>query len=242
MLDANLKFAETLFGIHPDFIPTQALYLDLEGRQHGSEDILSFFWPVLPGEQRFSWITRTNSSNIDLADVETHLQSIGATRPQWIAVYSGGGQFPDEQVRLAEVLGRDPFPESKWINLLFVVQQCDEIKKSITEHRNVWYGADRIQVRNSLEALEWEFGIERSINLRSHSNRYSDLSGEAGLMEVLATAQRSISGMATKEDEENLRKYCEADVKNMYEIAYTCEQLLFSRNQRRSRRRLYSGR
>lgn len=166
------------------------------------------------------------------------MRSTGAAKARWIVVYSGGGKSPDEQQRLAEVLGQDPFPDSEWINLLFVVQQCDEIKKSITEHRNVWYSADRIQVRNSLEALEWEFGIERSINLRSHSNRYSDLGGEAGLMEVLSTSERSISGIATTEDNENLRKYCEADVKNMFEIAYGCERLLFSRSERTERRRI----
>ena len=238
MSDANFKFAETLFGLYPDFIPTQAVYLDLEGRQHGSEDILSLFWPLLPGDQRFSWLRRTVLTDIELEEVESHLRSTGAAKARWIVVYSGGGKSPDEQQRLAEVLGQDPFPDSEWINLLFVVQQCDEIKKSITEHRNVWYSADRIQVRNSLEALEWEFGIERSINLRSHSNRYSDLGGEAGLMEVLSTSERSISGIATTEDNENLRKYCEADVKNMFEIAYGCERLLFSRSERTERRRI----
>jgi hypothetical protein len=234
--DPKKQFAETLFGLHPDFIPTQALYLDLEGRQNGSEDILSLYWPILPGSQRFSWIKKTESSQMDLAELDAHLHSIGATGAKWIVVYSAGQTLPNERERLVDLLGRDPFPDSDWINLLHVVQQCRPIRRSITEHRNVWYRTDKTQTRNSLEALEWEFGIERPVNLRSHSYRYRDLDGERGLMEVLAITQQSINGSASGEDERSLRAYCEEDVKNMYEIAYGSEKLLFSQSERRRRR------
>ena len=54
MLDPKELFAKELFNLYPDFVPTQALYLDLEGRKNGSEDILSMYWPVLRGTERFS--------------------------------------------------------------------------------------------------------------------------------------------------------------------------------------------
>ena len=238
MTDPKKQFAETLFGLHPDFIPTQALYLDLEGNGSGSENILSFYWPAQPDADRFSWMKRSESFNIGPVEMEAHLDSIGASRARWIVVYSAGQESPDERERLIGLLGGDPFPKSSWINLLYIVQQCKDMKRSITEHRNVWYGADRIQVRNSLEALEWEFGIERPINIRSHSNCYRDLDGGHGDMQVLATAQRSISESATEEEEQSLRDYCEADVSSMFEIAYTSEKLLFTQSVRRDRRRV----
>ena len=76
MTDAIREFAETLFGLYPDFIPTQALYIDLEGRQSGSEDILSFYRPALPGSVRFSWMTRSEASGIDLKAIEAHPQCL----------------------------------------------------------------------------------------------------------------------------------------------------------------------
>ena len=238
MTDPKKQFAETLFGLHPDFVPTQGLYLDLEGNGSGSENILSFYWPVLPGADRFSWMKRSESFDIGPVEMEAHLDWIGASRARWIVVYSAGQESPDERARLIGLLGEDPFPKSSWINLLYVVQQSKDMKRSITEHRNVWYGADRIQVRNSLEALEWEFGIERPINIRSHSNCYRDLDGGHGDMQVLATAQRSISESATEEEEQSLREYCEADVRSMFEIAYTSEKLLFTQRERQDRRRV----
>ena len=238
LLDPKIEFAETLFNLYPTFIPTQALYLDLEGNGSGSEDILSFFWPVLPGDQRFSWIQRSDSSTIDVAKFEAQIKLIGAARAKWIVVFSGGQKLPDERERLVALLGKDPFPASDWINLHYAVRECRGIKSSIRENRNVWYEKDRSRVRYSLEALEWEFGIERPIELRSHSYRYRDLGGEPGLMEVLVSVQQANAGLSTEEEEMYLRKYCEADVNSMYEIAYTCEQLLFPPSERQQRRRL----
>ena len=179
---------------------------------------------------------RSESKNINSAEIKTHIDSIGASRAKWIVVYSAGKESPDERERLIGLLGQDLFPGSSWINLLHVTQQSRRIKSSIREHRNVWYARDQVRVRYSLEALEWEFGIERPVNIRSHSYRYRDLDGGPGHMEVLATAQRSMLGSATEEEEQSLRDYCEADVKNMFQIAYASEQLLFTRSERRDRR------
>jgi len=217
--DPKAQFAEVLFGIYPEFIPTQALYLDLEGRGGGQQDILSFYWPLLSGSARFSWLRRTNASGIDLTSLEVHLEEIDAAETKWVVVYSAGQKLPDERDRVIDMFGEDPFAESEWINLLHVVQRSAEIRRSIREHGYVWYGNDKSRIRNSLEALEWEFGIKRPASLRSHSYRYKDLNGQAGSMEVLSTARRSIDGSANEGDETALRAYCEADVKNMFEIS-----------------------
>ena len=240
MLDAKKLFATELFDLYPDFVPTQALYIDLEGRRNGSEDILSMYWPVLRGAERFSWFKQSGSTEINSRDLEAYLKSNRGTPVDCIVVYSAGQESPDERTRLTDLLGDDPFPNSTWVNLLHVVQQCRDIKASIREHRNVWYGRDQIRVRYSLEALEWEFGIARPANIRSHSNRYKDLDGEFGQMNVLTNARLSISESATEDEERSLREYCAADVKNMFAIAYASERLLFTRNERRDRRKLRS--
>ena len=237
IITSNIKFAEVLFNLYPAFIPTQALYLDLEGNGGGQEEILSLYWPALSGEQRFSWIKRSDMSEIDMPASRLHLESIGAQKPKWVVVYSSGQDSPDEKRRVIDLLSKDPFPDCTWLNLLHVVQQCPEIKSSIRENRYVWHGSDQIRVRYSLEALEWEFGIERPLNLRSHSFHYRDLDGGPGSMEVLNTANRSKDGTATEDEESSLLGYCKADVKNMFDIAYACEQSLFSKSQRRKRRR-----
>ena len=238
MSDPNRNFSETLFRLYPDFIPTQALYIDLEGRKRGSEDILSFYRPALPGSVRFSWITRSESDGIDLNAMKAHLDSIGVTAPKWVVVYSAGQSSPDERSRVTDLLGQDPFPDSEWINLLHIVQQCPEIKRSIRDHRHGWYGTDQIRVRYSLEALEWEFGIERPIELRSHSNRYRDLNGASGQMEVLSIANRLIQGTASEDEELCLKGYCELDVRSMYEISYASEQVFFNKIERSVRRKV----
>ena len=74
------QFAETLFSLHPEFLPTQGLYLDLEGNGSGSEHIVSFYWPTLRSGKRFSWLKKSGETNIGPAEMKTHLDSIGASR------------------------------------------------------------------------------------------------------------------------------------------------------------------
>lgn len=240
--DPKRRFAENLFELHPTLLPTQALYLDLEGRGGGAEEILSLYWPRLPGPQRFSWLIRTSSSVIDQDGFRDLVQRIGAETPKWVVVFSPGLSSPEERTRVVALLDQDPFPESEWINLHYSLRRCGAIKTAIREHRYVWNTRNRSLVGYSLEALEWEFGIMRPRNLRGHNNAYHDLEGESGEMEPLATAKKVIEGSATEEEETSLRQYCEADVRNMYQIVRSCEQLIFSQRERRGRRRLYSAR
>ena len=240
LTDPKRSYAEALFELHPTFIPTQALYLDLEGSGGGSEEILSVYWPFLPTDQRFSWLKRTATTEIDLLSINELVQRIGADRAKSVVVFSGGQPSPAEKDRVVDLLGEDPFPDSKWINLHYVLRQCRDIRASIREHRYVWHHTDRSRIRYSLEALEFEFDIVRPPSLRSHNNRYRDLNGQPGEMEVLAIAQRVKAGTAARDEECSLREYCEADVRSMWEITYRCERLLYSREARQSRRRLNS--
>ena len=63
---------------------------------------------------------RSESSNIGPVAMEAHLNSKGASKARWIVVYSAGQESPDERERLIALLGRDPFPEGSWINLLYI--------------------------------------------------------------------------------------------------------------------------
>ena len=49
--EAKSQFAETLFKDYKNFIPTQAVYLDIEG-----EMAINFFYPMLKGEDRFKFL------------------------------------------------------------------------------------------------------------------------------------------------------------------------------------------
>lgn len=239
-MSATKTYADSLFRFYATFLPTQALYLDLEGGGGGTEEILSVYWPFLPGPQRFSWIRRTSTAAIDSIMFNGLMHQMGVKNPRWVVVFSGGQALPDERDRVADLLGDDPFPDADWINLHYVLRNCREIKTSIREHRYVWFQRDRTRTRYSLEALELEFGLTRPSRIRAHSNCYSDLNGENGEMEILSIAQRVKNGSANEDEAQSLREYCEADVVNMFKISLACERMLFSRDDRVLRRRMYS--
>ncbi len=70
-----------------------------------------------------------------------------------VVVYSAGGVDPEERSRVIELLDHDPWPESTWVNLLYVTQRSSEMSAAIKNHRNVVYKRDRIQVRRLLEGF-----------------------------------------------------------------------------------------
>jgi len=41
-------------------------------------------------------------------------------------------------------------------------------------------------------------------------------------------------GSASEKETRSLREYCESDVRSMFEIAHTCERLIYSREERQS--------
>jgi hypothetical protein len=154
-----------------------------------------------------------------------------------VVVFAVKDQTPDasdERERLKSLFGEDPFPDATWVNLHYVIKKCDEMQASIDDHRNVWFTKDRKQTRRSLEALEWEFGIARDPEIRSHSYSYVD--GRQGGMHVLETITRHLSGEAASVESRALERYCRADVESMFKISRDCEKGLFSRRQRGLRR------
>jgi hypothetical protein len=239
-IEATKSFAESLFRLYPTLIPTQALYLDLEGSGKGSEYILSVYWPYLSRELRFSWLQRTDTIVIDAKMFNDLLERIKAESPKWIVVFSGGQAAPDERNRIVELLSEDPFPDAEWINLHYAFRDSGEIKRSVREHQYIWVPGRINPIMYSLEALELEFGIVRPTRIRGHGNCYRDIDGKGGEMEVLTVAQRVRGGLASEDEVLALREYCEADVKNMFQIARASERLVFSDAELRLRRRIYS--
>lgn len=88
--DPKRSYVKALFELHPTVIPTQALCLDLEGSGGGSEEILSVYWPFLPSDQRFSWLKRTATTEIDLLSINELVQRIGADRAKSLDALSFG--------------------------------------------------------------------------------------------------------------------------------------------------------
>jgi hypothetical protein len=234
-----LSFADTLFESYPEFLPTRSLYLDLEGSGSGNERVVSLYWPQNPSRTRFEWVVARPGEVIDGAVIEEMIYEldVDVETLNSVVVYSAGGINPQERSRVIELLDHDPWPESTWVNLLYVTQRSREMSAAIKDHRNVVYKRDRIQVRRSLEALEWEFGIVRPAHIRGHNNRYSD--GLTGEMHALQSASDFATGQLDESQKKWFEAYCRQDVESMFKIARACERGIFSSSQRATRARRY---
>ena len=242
MLDLNedqQAFSEKLFELYPEFLPTRSLYVDLEGSGSGNERVVSVFWPQNPSPTRFEWVVAGPGETIDGEAIEDVINELGADVEDVnsVVVYSAGGVDPQERTRVVELLDYDPWPDCTWVNLLSVTQRCREMSDAIKKHRNVVFKRDRIQVRRSLEALEWEFGIVRPPQIRGHNNNYSD--GLAGEMHPLQSASDFATDQLDESDKRWFESYCRQDVESMFKIARDCERGIFSSSQRGSRTRHY---
>ena len=226
--DPRSEFARQLFNSYPGFKSTRALYLDFEGGG-GFERILSLFWPQKPGPQRFGLLWRVladQSLGLDNAGLERLLELFDCHREllEWVVVFSGGPDRPDEMDRFERVFGGSYFPRATWINLHRVLRDCWRLKRAIREHSFVWFSGDQKRIRYSLEALEWEFGLRRPPNLRSHSNSYCD--GTTGQMNILELEQKAFMGDASEDEVDAILAYCKWDVSSMFRIARQCEKLI----------------
>lgn len=128
-------------------------------------------------------------------------------------------------------------PAAEWINLHSVLRRCWQTERAITRRalRTVRQGGrrrsparrprdDEKQVRKSLEALEFEFGLKRPVELRRHGNIYSD--GSKGLMKILETEKALLDGNADEDQIDALVDYCTWDVRSMFKIARACQKLV----------------
>lgn len=235
--DVQTAFASTLFRIYENFLPTRALYLDLEGSGGGSEAAINLFWPQNSSLKRFSWAVGGAMSVLTAGDVGYVLDDLDLANdePKWVVVFSAGDLtkgVSQERSRVEALFEGNPFPDSAWVNLHYVIKNCKPMKASIRKHRFVWHTGET-RTRYGLEALEREFKIERPPVIRSHSNSYADsLPGE---MNILESIQRFRTGEASDREVAHLRNYCRADVESMFTIARECEKGLFNRRQRGKR-------
>ena len=232
-------FAEKLFELYPEFLPTRSLYLDLEGSGSGNERVLSVFWPQNPSPTRFEWVVAGPGEIIDGEVMEEIIDELGVDVEALnsVVVYSAGGLDPQERSRVIELLDYDPWPDSTWVNLLLATQRSSEMSAAIKNHRHVVFKRDRKQVRRSLEALEWEFGITRPPQIRGHNNNYSD--GLEGEMHPLQSASDYSTGQLDESEQHWFESYCRQDVESMFKIARVCERGIFSSGERARRARQY---
>jgi hypothetical protein len=237
---AQVAFAQKMFELYESFLPTRALYVDLEGSGGGIESIASFYWPQNSRSERFTWSVRTPTDPISMSDIQATVADLGlvGSEPGWVVTYAQGRYASEERERIIELLGGDPWPNAVWVNLLHVFQECPEMTRSIKEHRNVRFKRDRTRIRRSLESLEWEFGIVRDPSIRSHSNQYSD--GAEGEISVLSLAKQFIQETISQNDLSSLENYCRQDVESMLKISRMCERGMFDRRERARRYREYS--
>ncbi|HCU73966.1 MAG: hypothetical protein CL790_06810 [Chloroflexi bacterium] len=233
--EAQRDYAKTLKKYYPDFIPTQALYLDFEGGGKGNEVILSVFWPQRRGSERFHWVRRQDASRYLERTQWSEIEDFISYRNDWlqsVVVFSGQTDAqpgePDEQRRLREWLGHDPFSSIEWVNLhrpLMARGGAGLAKEYIRTHRLVQKPAGDGGFRSknySLENLEFLFAVDRAKDLRSRGDLYSD--GSRGTFGVLTIEAQVVRGKAEDGDQDRLKRYCRQDVESMFEIARRCKK------------------
>jgi hypothetical protein len=229
-----MAFAKALFRAYPAFQPTRALFIDFEG-SGVIEEVLSLYWPQKRGSNRFRWIWRGADSDALISKQLLHALGDLGCDPQtleWAVVFSGGVNISDEQTRFKEVFGPRLLSSVKWINLHKVLRDSTVTKRRIRESRNVWFTGER-RVRYSLEALEREFRIERTPDIRSHSNSYRDR--KSGHMNVLTSIRNVNAGVADRVEQNALFRYCMQDVLSMFDISRASQKLLVPQSASRPR-------
>lgn len=217
--EAAQAFARNIFRVHPDLHSKHALYLDFEGSEN-FERILSVYWPH---RYRFDILWR-GYSNAPLTrnSLATMLSKLGCDEEsiRWVIVFSAGYPVSKEQLRFESTFGDDWFPNAKWVNLHYFVRHSP-LRAAIK--RTGWAKRikDKKQILCSLENLEYQFGFVRPLQLRSHSNIYSD--GNIGRMRVLEQEQKMFSLGLDVSSNPDLIDYCQWDVESMYELLKYCE-------------------
>lgn len=231
---AVADYGRKLFDMYPGFRHTRALCLDLEGGGSGDERVLSLFWPQKQGKQRFNMIWRGEPvESLDRAGLEYALNKLDCDPAAlgWVCVFSGGDPEPQEKERFELFFGDDWFPNAQWVNLHLVVRRCQLLMKAVRDHPWAYRMGNKKLAGYSLENLEYQFGIVRPVDLRSHSHRYVD--GTVGEMKVLDLEQRIFSSVgdfedmydSIEDDYDRLRDYCEWDVRSLFQVAKAASQV-----------------
>lgn len=220
-----LDYAENLFATWPEFLPTRALYLDLEGGGSGNEQILSLYSPRLAGSDRFAMLWRGSSDlSMDTNSLTRALRKLAVNQNslKWVVVFSGGQLAPTEKTRFESVFGEQWFPQANWVNLHYPMRKSRKVKKAVRDTRWAVRKKDKIRVPYSLENLEYQFGYVRQPELRAHENIYADRS--PGLCKILEFEQAAFQAKSEMKGYEVIAEYCSWDVQTMFRIARWCGQ------------------
>ena len=230
---AMQSFSDELFEQYEDLKPTESLYIDLEGSGAGNEDdpskgneyLMTMCWPQKGSPDRFQRIRRPSLAvEMNVKQLKDTLDSIDVNlkKLKHLIVFSGGREDPEEKLRVEKIFGEEVFRNCEWINLHAVLRSDWKMKRAIRERKWVWHCKDQRRVRYSLEALEYEFGVHRSRDLRAHSNCYSD---GPGTLHALKLARAWVNGSGSDHDTNLLMRYTRQDVEGMFRIAKKCHEL-----------------
>ena len=222
-IDHRIDFSKNLFEIYPEFSPESSLYLDFEGTG-SSEKILSLYWPQNNPSRRFRilWRGYTNNRNLskeNLLKLVSSFKNIDTLKS--VVVFSVGDEEPDEKIRFEKLFGNDIFQKTTtWINMHYILKKSPITKKIIRENAWAKFHKDKKRIRNSLENLEYAFGIKRPPNIRSHTNNYLD--GKKGLMTILKNEQEYFNSQLNISENKHIINYCKQDVESMLVILKWC--------------------
>jgi len=212
--------------MYPSFRPTRGLYIDFEGGgSRGEERILSVYWPQLAGAYRFGMLWRGWGDAPVTLDAFLHMLGTLRCDPdtlEWVVVFSGGTDVPDEQVRFESIFGERLLARAQWVNLHKVMRRSRLLRRSVREA--AWARSTGGQQRavNCLENLEFQFGYVRPRQLRGHDYQHAD--GTVGQMEILRLEQEAYESGSGLAGFEYLIEYCRWDVETMFRIARWCDK------------------
>jgi len=223
---AAQNYSKNLFEMHPNYRPTQSLFIDFEGSR-GHERILSLYWPQLAGDLRFELLWRGwGDADLTTACLTELLMEMSCdpSRLKWITVFSGGEEQPNERLRFEDLFGSDFFPQAEWVDLHRVMRNSWMLRRAVRAARWARSTIGEQRAVNNLENLEYQFGYVRPRGIRGHNYQHDD--GTSGGMHVLDREQELYSNSANLFDDQELIDYCRWDVETMFRITRWCEKNL----------------
>ena len=238
---SQTHYAKVFARLHPEFRPTQALYLDIERDPWGRVLGLAAYWPQNKGPARFLFNHLSPEDGDRLSpDTFAQVNSMVCERRDRltsVAVFSGrDGSQTKEQTWFEKWLGYQPFDGVPWVNFHEpLVKTCLDKKKGAGNTRKAIETCGCVRKlpkqngvepksKMQLEALECEFDIHRPREIRSARNEYAD--GSTGTIKPLALAREIARNQNVHRNIELLSRYCRYDVESLFMIAKQCNNIM----------------